>query len=143
MIRTFPVHQVDGYPLWLGNVGDLRQPDTLFANGIEAVIDLAGNEPPAVLPRELMYCRFPLVDGAGNPTWMLRAATHSVASCIQANVVTLVYCSAGMSRTPAIAATAIAMVSGCSASEALIQIGRSFPSDVSPTLWDDLQAVMN
>ena len=28
------------------------------------MVDLALNEPPAVVPRELVYCRFPLGDGS-------------------------------------------------------------------------------
>jgi hypothetical protein len=56
-----------GFPLWIGHVGDVRDPRSLFSTGTLAVIDLALNEPPASLPRELVYCRFPLIDGAGNP----------------------------------------------------------------------------
>lgn len=53
--------------LWLGHVGDARNLAALAEGGIEAVVDLAGDESPAALPRDLAYCRFPLVDGPGNP----------------------------------------------------------------------------
>ena len=66
------MRQINGRPLWLGNASDLRNTPLLFAAGIVAVVDLAGNEPPAALPREFVYCRFPIVDGGGNPVWLLR-----------------------------------------------------------------------
>ena len=37
------------------------------------------NEPLPSLPRELAYCRFPLIDGPGNPSWLVRAAVETVA----------------------------------------------------------------
>ena len=50
-----------------GSCRDVRDPSKLLEAGISAVVDLALNEPPAMLPRELVYCRFPLIDGFGNP----------------------------------------------------------------------------
>jgi hypothetical protein len=47
------------------------------------------------LTRELVYCRFPLVDGAGNPPWLLRAAVETVAGFVRAGVPTLVFCGPG------------------------------------------------
>src|SRR5215207_1271751 len=63
------MRKVDGYPLWIGNAGDLRRSMELHAQGIEAVVDLAASEPAATLPREVVYCRFPIVDGGGNSPW--------------------------------------------------------------------------
>jgi len=40
----------------------------------EPVVDLALDEPPAVVRRDLVACRFPPIDGEGNPPWLLRAA---------------------------------------------------------------------
>lgn len=53
--------------LFIGHAGDLRDLRALHAAGIAAVVDLAANEPPATLTRDLAYCRLPLVDGPGNP----------------------------------------------------------------------------
>src|SRR5688572_12689172 len=94
------VRQVPGYPLWLGHAGDARDLRTVLEAGILAVVDLALNEPPAAVTRELVYCRFPLVDGPGNPPWLLRAAVETVAGLVRSDTPTLVYCGAGMSRTP-------------------------------------------
>jgi hypothetical protein len=129
------LRRVIGYTLWLGHVGDVRDPSALLGAGISAVVDLALNEPPAALPRELVYCRFPLIDGPGNPRPLFRLAVETVACLLRSNIPTLVYCGAGMSRSPAVAGAAIALVSGCSLAEGLVVAVQSGVSDVSPGLW--------
>ncbi len=136
------MRQIPGFPLWLGHVGDARDLVAIHAAGIVAVVDLALNEPPASLPRDLVYCRFPLVDGSENPRWLLRAAVEAVAGLLRSDVPTLVYCSACMSRTPAVAAAAIAAARGCPAEEGLALVTRSAPADVSPALWSEILAAL-
>ena len=53
------MRKIVGHDLWLGNAGDLRDPRPLLAAGVEAIVELADNEPFAPLPRELVRCRFP------------------------------------------------------------------------------------
>src|SRR5208283_2217360 len=134
------VRQVPGYSLWLGHVGDMRDLRSVLSAGILAVVDLAVNEPPATVTRELVYLRFPLLDGSGNPTWLLRSAIETVAGLLRTRTPTLVYCAAGMSRTPCIAAAAIALVRHCPLTEALTLVSASGPADVSPGLWAEVQA---
>jgi hypothetical protein len=131
---------IAGLSLWIGHVSDVRNPRVLLSFGICAVIDLALNEPPAALPRELVYCRFPLIDGIGNPPWLLRAAIDCVANFIQSGTPILVSCEAGMSRSPCIAAAALARVHGCSADEALTWVAKSGAMDVMPGLWAEVKA---
>ncbi len=114
----------------------------LLSAGILAVVDLAMNEPPAVVTRELVYCRFPLVDGAGNPPWILRAAIDAVAGLLRSGVPTLLYCGAGMSRSPAIAAAVIVSLRGCSLSDGLATVAPSGALDISPGFLAEVQAVL-
>jgi protein-tyrosine phosphatase len=136
------VRQIPGYSLWLGHVGDARDVRSVLSAGIQAVVDLALNEPPLTFTREMAYCRFPLVDGSGNPPWLLRAAVETVAGLLRAGIPTLVYCGAGMSRSPCIAVAAIVLLRGCPPAEALAVVLRSGPSDVSPALWLEVQAIL-
>ena len=69
--------------MWLGDIADIASPQDIVAAGILAVVDIALNEKPAVLPRDLIYCRFPLIDGTGNPAWLLRLAVETVASLLR------------------------------------------------------------
>jgi protein-tyrosine phosphatase len=136
------MRQVPGYPLWLGHAGDVRDLRGLLATGILAVVDLALNEPPATVTRELVYCRFPLLDGTGNPVWLIRAAVDTLATLLHAGTPTLVFCGAGMSRTPTLAAAAIARLRGCSVAEALAVLTATGPADVSPGLLAEVEAVL-
>ena len=92
------MRKVDGYRLWLGHAGDVVDLQGVLSNGILAVVDLALNESPVALPRDRTYCRFPLIDGLGNPPWLLRTAIETVACLLRSGTPTLVYCGAGMSR---------------------------------------------
>ena len=133
---------IEPYSLWIGNARDLRRVAELMAAGIRAVVDLAANEPVAVLPREIVYCRFPLLDGEGNERWMLRTAIETISELLRAHVPTLVACSAGMSRSPALTAAAIARVHARDPSECLLSCVVGGPADVSPALWNDVVAIL-
>ncbi len=136
------MRKVTGYTLWLGHVGDVRDPSKLLEAGIAAVVDLALNEPPAMLPRELVYCRFPLIDGFGNPRPLVRTAVETVASLLRSDTPTLVYCGAGMSRSPAIAGAALSLVRGFSLAEGLNVVLESGIGDIAPDLWAEIEEAM-
>ena len=72
------MHEIHPDLLWLGHALDVREPRPLFDAGITAVVDVAFEEPPAQLPRQLIYCRFPLSDGGGNdgPNKGVRSEWH-------------------------------------------------------------------
>jgi protein-tyrosine phosphatase len=118
---------------------DLR---IVLSTRILAVVDLAIDEPPATVTRDLAYCRFPLVDGIGNPPWLLQATIDCVVSLLRSGTPTLVFCGAGMSRSPCIAAAAIARVRGCSAEEALMEVAKSGAVDVAPGLWAEVKTIL-
>ena len=51
---------------------------------------------------------------------------------------TLVCCGAGMSRSPAIVAAALALVERAPFEDCLRRVARHHPSDVSPGLWSEV-----
>jgi protein-tyrosine phosphatase len=120
--------------LWLGHRGDVRDLGAIVDAGIVAIIDLADNEPVLPITRELVYFRFPLMDGAGNPAWLLQAAVAMVEQMLKTNTPTLIVCSAGISRSPMIAACGLARWRGCSLEEALAVVRQAGPMDASPGL---------
>lgn len=124
--------------LWIGNVMDVDDISKLFDAGIEALVDVALNEKPVQLTRELIYCRFPLNDGGGNSPKLLSAAVATVESFITKQIPTMVYCSAGMSRSVAITAAALSMSRGVPMDNTLLQLVSGQPHDVSPLLWSDI-----
>jgi hypothetical protein len=132
------VRQIHPHSLWIGHAGDARDLRGVLDAGIQAIVQLAAEEPPLTVTRDLVYCRFPLLDGVGNPPWLLRAAVTTVVHLLQSNVPTLLACGGGLSRSPAIAAAALAACFERSSTDCLADLGRMGVSDVSPGLWQEL-----
>lgn len=122
---------------------DARDLRLLYDKGIHAVVDLAINEKPAQLGRDLIYCRFPINDGDGNPDWLVAIAIRTIASMVRNEIRTLVACSAGMSRAPTVAAAATALLTNRDPDECLMEIIDGAPNDVSPILWTHVKRVYN
>lgn len=135
------MHEIIPQRLWTGNIGDIQDIGKLLDAGIGAVVDLALEESAAKLTREMVYCRFPLLDGSGNSPVTLRVAIETTATLIRSQVPTLVFCGAGMSRSPAIAAAAWAVATRQPLDECLKRLTSSAAHDVSPALWYDIETV--
>jgi predicted protein tyrosine phosphatase len=125
--------------LWIGNALDLKSVEMVLSLGVQAVIDLATNEPPVRYPRDIAYCRLPLNDGTSNDPTILRLAIYSTVEFVKARTPTLVACSAGMSRSPAIVAAALALVEHQPPDEMLRGVALTGPHDVAPLLWDQIK----
>ncbi|HEY2413803.1 MAG TPA: dual specificity protein phosphatase [Pirellulaceae bacterium] len=124
--------------LWIGNAIEAREVSLVLQKGIEAIVDVAIEEKPIAFPRDIVYCRVPLNDGEGNRPEFLRMAVGLTMHLIREKCRALVCCGAGMSRSPAVAAMAIARLRGEPAEKVLLAIAERGPHDVSPTLWDEL-----
>jgi protein-tyrosine phosphatase len=127
--------------LFIGNARDARDLRLLHDHEISAVLDLAIDEPPAQLSREMTYCRVPLMDGEGNSDSQISLAIHTLLHLLASKQPILVACSGGMSRSPAICAAALAIDASRSCGESLSQVLSDGPSDVSPALWKDVLRV--
>lgn len=131
------MRQVGNYPLWVGTARDARDIKGVLDAGIQAVVDLAAEEPPVAPTRELVYVRYPLVDGNGNEPKLLRAALGGVVALIRQRIPTLIACGAGMSRAPAVAAVALGAMYDLLPADVLTTLGHA---DVHPVLLRDLQS---
>lgn len=128
---------------WIGHARDARNVARVLDLGIKAVIDLAIDEPAVPFPRDITYGRFPLCDGAGNEDGVLLAAITTTRILVEATVPTLVFCGAGMSRSPAIVAAAIAIMRDIDLDAALRIVAEAGPHDVSPALWSDVRRLVD
>jgi protein-tyrosine phosphatase len=135
------MNQIKPHPLWVGHAGEGQAWGELFDKGIKAIVQLAAEEPAFQVPRELIYCRFPLVDGAGNDASLLELAIASVAGLLKKELATLVCCGGGMSRSPAIAAAALATLGQATLEDCLQTVAAYHRSDLSPALWSEIQRV--
>jgi len=127
--------------LWLGNSADLRNVEGILQNGIQAVIDLAIEQLMPTLPRTLVYCCFPILDGEQSFPTALRMAIETLVLFLQGEAPTLVCCSAGMSRSPAVVAGALSISQGGNPDDHLRKIVMGFPHDVSPQLWQGIRGI--
>jgi protein-tyrosine phosphatase len=125
---------VFGEQLLVGDAISARNLKLIYEYEIAAVVDLAANELPATLGRDIVYCRFPLHDDESNSDELLLAAIETVRSLLLGGFRTLVACSAGMSRSPIIAAAAISKFTGKPFQECLLEMIENIPHDVSPSL---------
>jgi protein-tyrosine phosphatase len=135
------MHEAIPNRLWLGNERDAQNISAVLGLGIIAIIDLAMEEMPIHFPRDILYCRIPLVDGDGNRPEIIRAAVALTASLIRSGVPTLVTCGAGVSRSPIIVAAALAKAEELPLDEALHEITTGIAHDVSTSLWAQVKAV--
>lgn len=137
------MRKIEGYELWIGHARSVPDGLGLRTRGIAAVVDVAMDEVPRLYGRETLSCRFPLVDGGGNPPGVVTSAITALAGLVQARVPTVVYCSMGLSRSPSIAAGAIALVSGRTPDACLADVVRGVPADVSPAMWGEVARAVN
>lgn len=115
--------------------------ESILRSGIQAVIDLAIEQLMPTLPRSLMYCRFPIMDGQQNSQSVLHSAIEMLVSLLRKRIPTLVCCSAGMSRSPAVVAGALSVFEGRNPDDQLREIVMGHPHDVSPQLWQEVRCI--
>jgi hypothetical protein len=132
------MRQVGDYPLWIGTARDARDIRVVLGAGVRAVVDLAVEEQPVAPTRELVYLRFPLVDGDGNDPKLLRSMLRAVTALVRERVPTLVACGMGMSRSLAVAGVAFATVYGLDPADVMTTV--QGPGDVSPALLRELRS---
>lgn len=129
--------------LWIGTAVDACNIKAVLDLGITAVVDLAIEERPVLYPREIIYCRIPMVDGGDCSALTIRLAVDTASALIRARTPTLICCGGGLSRSPAVAAAALAQVQGSSLEATLEKVASSGPHDVVPALWASIEAAVN
>ncbi len=134
--------QIAPHRLWVGHAGEERDFRALFAAGLKAVVEVAVEVPPSPTPRELIACRFPLIDGPGNDPEVLEMALRMVAALVKAQVPTLICCDGGVSRAPALAAAGLALAHGEPPWNCLQRVVARHRCDVSPGLWNEVTALL-
>ncbi len=133
------MNQIHPHSVWIGHSGDSRDYKRIFDQNIKAILSLAAEEANIQPPRDLIYCHFPLLDGAENDEQILDVAIKSAVTLLTDGVPVLVCCSAGMSRAPSVAAAALSIVLGKSLEECLELVVAHHPSDVSPGFWKQVK----
>ena len=136
------MNQIVPHNLWVGHAGDGRDYRQMLDAGIKALVQVAIEESPNQPPRELIYLRFPLLDGLDNQPDLLSLAITTTARLVQSHLPTLVCCGAGMSRAPLIAAAGLCVAHGEPLETCVQQVAHQHRCDVSPGLWSEVRAIV-
>jgi protein-tyrosine phosphatase len=128
--------------LRIGHALEARNLSAVLDAGIEAIVDLALEERPISPTRDLVYCRIPILDGAGNTPVRILLAIDTICRLVRSETQTLVACSAGMSRSPAIVAAALSRLNETAFEDEISRLAGAGPCDVSPILLADIVAAL-
>ncbi|QDS97717.1 dual specificity protein phosphatase family protein [Adhaeretor mobilis] len=135
------MREIIPFRLWLGNIRDVTI-ENIASNEIVAVFDLAMEELVEQLPRRTLYYRFPLLDGEQSDSDILRLAIESLLLLLKNEIPTLVFCSAGMSRSPSVTAAALSLTNQDELEDSLQNVVQGYPHDISTVLWRDIKTVV-
>ncbi|WP_435066648.1 dual specificity protein phosphatase family protein [Haloplanus sp. C73] len=95
--------------LFVGTVEDAGDEALIRDHGIAAVLSLTHSDPDGGFPPGLAVTDVPMMDGPRNDQRQFDRAVSHVLSHLGTGDTLLVHCSAGASRSPAVAATALAL----------------------------------
>jgi protein-tyrosine phosphatase len=133
--------QIAPHSVWIGTIGDLRDLRRLYDLGIRAIVELSYEDAAVALPHDFVSCRFPLNDGGDNDPELLRLAVDAMTRLLERKFATVVCCHAGMSRSPAVVAAALARITGEPLEACVALIARQRPCDIHPVLLAQLRSL--
>ncbi|MEZ3143880.1 protein phosphatase [Halobaculum sp. MBLA0143] len=132
-----------GDRLFVGDARDAARGDALPAVGVEAVVRLTHSPPETPYPESLAVDAVPLIDGPRNDPAATRRAISRLRARVESGETTLVHCSAGASRSVAVAAGALALVRGVAFDDALATVREQHgPSQPHPAVVENARAAV-
>lgn len=114
--------------LYLGDAQDAGRPAELRRRGVTSVVSLIHADPDEPYPEAASVARFPLIDGPKADREPFAAAADRVRSELAAGEVVFCHCSAGVSRSAAVVAAAIAVRDGESFQSGLDRVEAAKPN---------------
>lgn len=113
--------------LFVGTVVDAGNESVLRERGVTAIVSLTHCEPESGFPSDVTVVDVPMMDGPQNEQSTFRRAVTEVLFRLDADDGVLVHCSAGASRSPAVAATTLALQRDIGLDEAFRQVSERRP----------------
>ena len=95
--------------LFVGTVDDAGATERLHERGITTIVSVIRGAPAGGYPADVTVVTVPMLDGPQNDLERFEQAVSHVLSVLQTDESLLVHCSAGASRSPAVAAAALAL----------------------------------
>ncbi|WP_394327076.1 dual specificity protein phosphatase family protein [Halopenitus malekzadehii] len=95
--------------LYVGSIDDAGDQSRLAEHRISVIISLTFAEPETGFPPDVTVVRLPMMDGPQNDHQTFVRAVNETLTRWEAENRVLVHCSAGASRSPAVAATVVSL----------------------------------
>ncbi len=95
--------------LYVGSIEDAGDQSLLERRRISVILSLTHTEPDPGFPSAVTVVRFPMLDGPRNDRETFARAVSEAVTRWEAGNRVLIHCSAGASRSPAVAAAAISL----------------------------------
>ncbi len=113
--------------LFVGTLADAADEELLTENGIDRIVSLTYGDPEAGYPKSISISQCPMMDGPRNDEETFQEAVEAVLSGFDQDETVLIHCSRGASRSPAVAATAVAIYEQIEIAESFERIGNRRP----------------
>jgi hypothetical protein len=110
--------------VFVGTLEDAGDESQLRRHGVDTVVSLTYGDPEAGFPDFVSVFGAAMMDGPRNEKAAFESAVERVLASLQSGESVLVHCSRGASRSPSVAAAAIAVHRGIDVEEAFEQVGQ-------------------
>ena len=107
--------------LRVGTAADATDDSLLETHGVTTIVSLT-HETPNPAAQDLTVRSIPLIDGPQNSREQFTKAVEETVAALAADESVLVHCSAGASRSPTVAATALALAQNMDLADAVQQV---------------------
>ena len=107
--------------LRVGTAADATDDSPLETHGVTTIVSLT-HETPSPAAQDLTVRSIPLIDGPQNSRERFTKAVEETVAALATDGSVLVHCSAGASRSPTVAATALALAQDMDLEDALQQV---------------------
>jgi len=95
----------------------------LQQSNIDSVVSLTHRDPESGFPDAVAVSQYPMMDGPRNEREPFQEAVKQILSDLKRGKTVLVHCNRGASRSPSVAAAAVALQEGIGIEESFEQIG--------------------
>lgn len=96
--------------LFVGTIDDAGTPSALRTHDVDTVVSLTYETPADELSKDIEHVSVPMMDGPRNDADEFRRAVRTVYDRVREGECVLVHCSAGASRSVAVAAVVVSLV---------------------------------
>jgi hypothetical protein len=100
--------------LWIGEWQSAANLDWLQANNVSAILNVAADLDDPRIGHGVYSVKVGLVDGPGNPKWMVDLAVKTLILMLEKEPVTYAHCISGQSRSVHVVCRALAEIEGTS-----------------------------